>query len=52
MTITGARLTANPKPDLASHLDPEDPMTRIGNILVEKGQCDSQTLDRGRRVAD
>jgi general secretion pathway protein E len=51
MTITGARLTANPKPDLASHLDPEDPMTRIGNILVEKGQCDSQTLDRGRRVA-
>ncbi len=47
MTVTGTRLT--PAPGLtASHADALD---RLAAILLERGQCDATTLDRGKRVA-
>ena len=30
----------------------DQPIDRLGHILLETGQCDQRTLDRGRRVAE
>jgi general secretion pathway protein E len=51
MTGTTTRLMASHNLDQARHLDPDAFVEMLGDILISKGQCDRQTLDRGQRVA-
>jgi general secretion pathway protein E len=54
MTITGARIAPPPGAEPAQSTRPaaEDrQVDLLASLLLRHGQCDSQTIDRGRRVA-
>ena len=54
MTVYGARLapTSGRAPaDNASQAPAERQVELLASILLQQGQCDAQTIDRGRRVA-
>ena len=54
MTVYGARLaptTGRAPTDKASEAPVERQVELLAAILVQQGQCDAQTIDRGRRVA-
>jgi len=47
MTVTGTPLAHRPSPDQTHALA----LDRLAVILLDRGQCDATTLDRGKRVA-
>ena len=54
MTVYGARLaptTGRAPTDKTSEAPAERQVELLAAILVQQGQCDAQTIDRGRRVA-
>jgi general secretion pathway protein E len=54
MTITGARIAPAPGTEPAQSTRPaaeERQVDLLAGLLLRHGQCDSQTIDRGRRVA-
>ncbi len=52
MTISGVRIApAVPSRGQSLAEPPADPMAPLGEALLRLGQCDGQTLERGRRVA-
>jgi general secretion pathway protein E len=51
MNVSGVRLTHSAAPDQASEAPSGRRVELLASILLGQGQCDSVTLDRGRRVA-
>jgi general secretion pathway protein E len=51
MTATGARITPGQGMQATSPAAADRQVDLLAGILVRQGQCDSQTIDRGRRVA-
>jgi general secretion pathway protein E len=50
MNVSGARPTSQ-NPAQATHATSDRQVELLATILVRQGQCDSLTIDRGRRVA-
>ena len=58
MTVAGARITlSRPQGQAPDHGQASSPAVEerqvdmLASLLLQKGQCDTQTIDRGRRVA-
>jgi general secretion pathway protein E len=53
MTVSGARIAPiQPQPDQATSPDAADrQVDLLAGLLLQRGQCDTQTIERGRRVA-
>jgi general secretion pathway protein E len=51
MTVSGLRLSSKEAPQ-ATQAPAGRQVELLANILVRQGQCDAQTIDRGRRVAN
>jgi general secretion pathway protein E len=51
MTVSGLRLSSKDPASHATQAPANRQVELLASILVRQGQCDAQTIDRGRRVA-
>ena len=52
MTVSGLRLSSKDSSAQATQAPASRQVELLANILIRQGQCDAQTVDRGRRVAN
>jgi general secretion pathway protein E len=52
MTVSGLRLSSKDASPQATQAPASRQVELLANILIRQGQCDAQTIDRGRRVAN